>query len=375
MEEIASGNVEWVKGRRFKEEAADPAANKRKPRERASPKGARLDPPKLVEPQLATLVEAPPDGKEWLHEIKFDGYRVEAAIGGGRAVIYTRTGLDWTDKFRSIVQPLADLPCRSALIDGEAVVQDENGKSNFGKLQNAIAEGKGAIVYYAFDLLSLDGEDLRKLPLIERKKRLAKLLEDQPERRAAVLFRPRRRQRPPYLRAGLRDEARGHRLEARRGALSLRPDQGLAEGEVRHGAGTHHRRLAALDGEGAAVLVAAGGDARRGQAHLSRQDRHRLRRAGTEGGVGGTGEAAGEDAGGRRCAGRHPAEVEIREAGPRRRSRVRRLDRGRLRPPRRLQGPQNRQEGGGGCRARKRRNRRRHRPWSPSPTTSATAAR
>src|SRR5664279_1400016 len=94
MEELASGNVEWVKGFRFKEEAADPAANKRKPRERASPKGARLDPPKWVEPQLASLVEAPPDGKEWLHEIKFDGYRVEAAVGSGRAVIYTRTGLD-----------------------------------------------------------------------------------------------------------------------------------------------------------------------------------------------------------------------------------------------------------------------------------------
>ncbi|MEJ0012680.1 MAG: DNA ligase D [Bauldia sp.] len=186
MEEIASGNVEWVKGRRIKELAADPGEKKRKPRERATPKGARQEPPQWTEPQLASLVEAPPDGKEWLHEIKFDGYRVEAAVGAGRAAIYTRTGLDWTDKFRPIVQPLADLPCRSALLDGEAVVQDDSGKSDFGRLQNAIAEGKGGIVYYAFDLLALDGVDLRKLPLVERKKKLQKLLEDQPS--AGPLF-------------------------------------------------------------------------------------------------------------------------------------------------------------------------------------------
>jgi bifunctional non-homologous end joining protein LigD len=178
MEQIASGNVEWVKGRRIKE--AGEEGPKRKPRASGAPKGPALKAPKFVDPQLASLVEAPPDGKDWLHEIKFDGYRVEAAIGEGKATIYTRKGLDWTDKFRSIVQPLADLPCRAALIDGEAVVQDDNGKSDFGRLQNAIAEGKGGIVYYAFDLLSLNGEDLRKLPLTERKKRLQKLLADQP---------------------------------------------------------------------------------------------------------------------------------------------------------------------------------------------------
>ena len=182
MEEIAAGNVEWVEGFKFKEGAeAKPAKKGRgKKGAKATADPPRLAAPKFVAPQLATLAEAPPEGKDWLHEIKFDGYRVEAAIGGGRATIHTRTGLDWTEKFRPIVQPLADLPCRAALIDGEAAVLDADGRTNFGLLQNAIAEGQGEIVFYAFDLLSLDGEDLRKLPLIERKKKLAKLLADQP---------------------------------------------------------------------------------------------------------------------------------------------------------------------------------------------------
>ncbi len=172
MEEIAEGHVEWVKGARVKEGA--PA------KKRASKAAAPVAVPKFVPPQLATLAESPPAGDGWIHEIKFDGYRAEAAIGGGRSRIFTRSGLDWTEKFQSIAQPLADLPCDSALIDGEAVVRDDDGKASFGRLQNAIAEGKGNIVYYAFDLLSLDGKDLRKLPLVERKKRLAQLMADQP---------------------------------------------------------------------------------------------------------------------------------------------------------------------------------------------------
>ncbi len=168
MAEIAAGNVEWVEGFRFKE--AKPAKKK----------GQGADPPAFVAPQLATLAEAPPGGDAWLHEIKFDGYRAVAAIGSGRARIFTRTGLDWTDRFRSIVWPLADLPCRSALIDGEAVVRDDDGRSSFGRLQDSIAEGRDDIVYYAFDLIALDGADLRKLPLVERKKRLAALIDGLP---------------------------------------------------------------------------------------------------------------------------------------------------------------------------------------------------
>ena len=170
MAEIAAGNVEWVEGVRFKQA---------KPSGKASKASARkAEPPKFVAPQLATAADVPPGGDDWLHEIKFDGYRIIAAIGGGRARIFTRTGLDWTDRFRPIVQPFADLPCDMALIDGEAVVRDADGRSNFGLLQNAIAEGKGAIVCMAFDLLMLDGKDLRKEPLIRRKEKLAALLGD-----------------------------------------------------------------------------------------------------------------------------------------------------------------------------------------------------
>ena len=120
---------------------------------------------------------------------------------------------------------------RSALIDGEVAVADKDGRTDFGALQDRIAEGKGrGIGYYMFDLLSLDGEDLRKKPLLERKAKLAALLADQPRDRAAVLLRPRRRQRRGDASACLRDQPRGHRLQARRRALPLRPHQGVAQG-------------------------------------------------------------------------------------------------------------------------------------------------
>ena len=109
MDEIAAGNVEWVKSGASIKDGGEPARRRRRKKtgRQGAPSGA---PPKFIAPQLATLVDAPPDGDDWLHEIKFDGYRVVAAVGGGKAVIYTRTGLDWTDKFRPLVRPLADLP-------------------------------------------------------------------------------------------------------------------------------------------------------------------------------------------------------------------------------------------------------------------------
>jgi len=178
MEEIAAGNVEW-KDSGF--------AIKRSKSNDQKPGKSDAAPPKFVAPQLATLVDAPPEGDAWIHEIKYDGYRAVAAIGGGRAAVYTRRGLDWTDRFGPLVRPLLDLPCRSALLDGEVAVTDKEGRTDFGALQDAMGEGKGrGIGYYIFDLLSLDGEDLRRKPLLERKERLAKLLEDQP--RTGPLF-------------------------------------------------------------------------------------------------------------------------------------------------------------------------------------------
>ena len=132
--------------------------------------------PPFVAPQLATLVDAVPAEGAWLHEIKFDGYRVMASIGGGQAVLRTRKGFDWTDKFAPLVEPLLKLPCSSALLDGEVAVADAKGRTDFGALQNALSTGNGNFAYYVFDLLHLDGEDLRPLPLLERKRRLQALL-------------------------------------------------------------------------------------------------------------------------------------------------------------------------------------------------------
>lgn len=131
-----------------------------------------LGPPPFRAVQLATLVDAVPAGDRWLHEMKYDGYRTLVSVGGGEARAYTRSGLDWSDRFPSILMDAAKLKVRSALIDGEAVVLDANGKSSFQALQGALKGAPATIDYFAFDLLELDGEDLTGLPLIERKKKL-----------------------------------------------------------------------------------------------------------------------------------------------------------------------------------------------------------
>lgn len=135
----------------------------------------RAGTPTFVEPELATLVDTPPDGAGWIHETKYDGYRCLLAIGGGRVICYTRRGHDWTERFASLIGPALKLPLESALIDGEAMVLDEEGRSNFALMQNALKTG-APLVYVAFDLLWLDGADLRRLPLIERKRRLRAIL-------------------------------------------------------------------------------------------------------------------------------------------------------------------------------------------------------
>lgn len=131
-------------------------------------------PPPFVAPQLATLTDEVPGGDAWLHEMKFDGYRCLVAVGGGRSVCYTRSGLDWTDKFREVAAALSALDCESALLDGE-IVAIADGGSQFSALQAALSEGRPT-EYRAFDLLYRDGKDLRPLPLIERKEALHELL-------------------------------------------------------------------------------------------------------------------------------------------------------------------------------------------------------
>lgn len=132
--------------------------------------------PAFRKPQLATLVSEAPEGDDWLHEVKFDGYRCLVAVGGGRVRCYTRSGLDWTEKFASVAEACTGLDCGSALIDGEVVAPAEAGSSQFSALQQALKSG-GDLRFYAFDLIEIDGEDLRRTPLIERKARLQKLVE------------------------------------------------------------------------------------------------------------------------------------------------------------------------------------------------------
>ncbi|RWB72390.1 MAG: DNA ligase D [Mesorhizobium sp.] len=137
---------------------------------------ANLAPPAFRPVQLAKLVDTVPAGDRWIHEMKYDGYRILVAVGGGEARAYTRSGLDWSGRFPSILSEAGKLKIRSALIDGEAVVIDAEGRSSFQALQNALKGDPASIDFYAFDLLQLGGEDLTRLPLLERKAKLEEIL-------------------------------------------------------------------------------------------------------------------------------------------------------------------------------------------------------
>ncbi|MET3923972.1 DNA ligase D [Devosia sp. 2618] len=131
--------------------------------------------PAFRPPQLATLVSDVPTGTDWLFEMKYDGYRCLAAIAGDQVRLYTRTGKDWTEQFAAIVPPLTRITKGTALIDGELCAFDAKGRTDFSTLKDHLSNG-GPLTYFAFDLLELDGDDLTKLPLVERKAKLEKLL-------------------------------------------------------------------------------------------------------------------------------------------------------------------------------------------------------
>jgi bifunctional non-homologous end joining protein LigD len=156
------------------------SAKTAKKRSIAIPKGAKTEPlPKFIPPQLASTSERPPTGKDWLHELKLDGYRMQARVEDGKVQLLTRSGLDWTHRMRPIATALAELSAKTALLDGEVIVLDEQGISSFAALQTAFQEGaKHALHYYVFDLLHLNGHSLRTLPLTERKNLLAQLVEE-----------------------------------------------------------------------------------------------------------------------------------------------------------------------------------------------------
>ena len=155
--------------------AASPGSVLR-PRKRKLP-GRKAPMPTKISPQLATSRPAPPESENWLHEIKHDGYRTLIRVAGGEARATTRNGHDWTDKYRSIVGAASELDCATAIIDGEIVVQDGRGKSSFSLLQRALADHRDdALLYFAFDLLYLNGRDLADEPLTVRKGLLRRLV-------------------------------------------------------------------------------------------------------------------------------------------------------------------------------------------------------
>ena len=206
MEQIAkaAGGAVWQSNRPVKENVkaigktpktakAPPAKNaktakakKQKTKSRAAlataevlrepPKRAASKPlPDFIPPQLATLSDKAPNSPSYVHELKFDGYRLQARLDHGKVRLLTRKGLDWTGKFVPVANAIAKLDAETALIDGEVVVED-HGVSNFSSLQDALKTGKKNFVYYVFDLLHLNGVALASGPLVERKAVLAELL-------------------------------------------------------------------------------------------------------------------------------------------------------------------------------------------------------
>ena len=137
-------------------------------------------PPKWIKPQLTRSVDEAPAGQDWLHEVKYDGYRMHARLVDGKAQLLTRTGLDWSKQYRFTIDALQSLPMKNAYLDGELCALGPDGVPTFSRLQAAMDERRtDALVFMAFDLMFLDGESTAKLPLIERKEWLRSLFSRQ----------------------------------------------------------------------------------------------------------------------------------------------------------------------------------------------------
>lgn len=175
-ESVKTGRtIEEVGGKPARKTKAKKTTGKPKASE---PKTPKADLPGFIPPMLATLVKSTPGDDRWLHEIKFDGYRIQAQVSAGKVKLFTRSGRDWTDRFGpDIAQALTALPVQQAVLDGEIVVEASGRSSDFSALQADLAEGRtDRMVYYAFDLLHLDGRDLTGLPLVDRKRLMEGLL-------------------------------------------------------------------------------------------------------------------------------------------------------------------------------------------------------
>ena len=126
--------------------------------------------------QQPTLANEPPAGGSWVHEVKYDGYRTQLIVENGAARAFTRRGFDWTERYQPVADAAAKLPCQSAILDGEMIVTGAKGEPDFRALRAAITSKPGRLVFVAFDLLHLDGRDIRRQPLLERKRLLWELV-------------------------------------------------------------------------------------------------------------------------------------------------------------------------------------------------------
>jgi bifunctional non-homologous end joining protein LigD len=140
--------------------------------------GVKAPFPGFIEPALATSIEKVPSGDRWIHEIKFDGYRVQVHLANETAKIFTRRGHDWTHRFKKVAHDAWRIKASSAVLDGEIVVPAADGTTDFSVLQNELKGKSTSIVLVAFDLLYLNSRDIRKLPLFQRKAELKKILTD-----------------------------------------------------------------------------------------------------------------------------------------------------------------------------------------------------
>jgi bifunctional non-homologous end joining protein LigD len=147
------------------------------PRTKPPAGGIKANYPGFIEPSLATSIDKVPAGERWIHEIKFDGYRVQVHLRDAAVKVFTRRGNDWTNRFRKIAADAWNINAGSAIIDGEVVVPAANGTTDFSVLQNELKGRSKKIVMVAFDLLYLNGYDLRRLPLFERKALLKKIID------------------------------------------------------------------------------------------------------------------------------------------------------------------------------------------------------
>ena len=334
-------------GRKTAALRATPETRTRAPAQSAKPKKVSAM-PDFVAPQLCASVERPPNADGWCHEIKFDGYRVQLRIEDGEVALLTRKGLDWAGKFGALARAAKALP--DALIDGEIVALDDNGVPSFSALQAAIADNKtGELIFFAFDLLFANGEDLRALPLRERKERLKRLLERRNGKEKLIRYVDHFEDRGDTVHGiGQETGAGRHRLQETGCALPLGTHGELDQGQDPRRAGGRARRL---EDHQRQIPFADGRRLSRRSSGLRRHGRYRLRP--------GCGPAhhAGVEGGGVRqkpvrrqgCAEEDPRRA-LAEARIGCRGRVRRLDRWRQHQAGRVQGVASGQAGKGDTR-------------------------